>query len=85
MAWIFVNIHLEILVIHKEAATLFVDGKVSVVTLREHVQVVSVCKLCFYFNRLPVKMWTTNRMNITEVAILTAFPQPGLHPWTSRL
>lgn len=74
MSWFFVNIHLEVLVIHKEATTLLVDGEVRIVTLRQHVQVVSVCKLCFDLDRLPMQMWTANCMDITEVTILTTFP-----------
>lgn len=82
MSRFFVNIHLEILVIHKEATTLLVDGKMCIVTLRQHVQVVSVCKLGLDFDRLTVEMWTTNRVDVAKVAILTPFPQSGLHPWT---
>lgn len=85
MTRFFVNIHLEILVIHKETTALLINCEVRVVPLCEHVGVVSMCKLCLHFDRLTVKMWPTYRMNVAEVAILTTFSKPGLYSRASRL
>uniref|UniRef100_A0A8D8HG42 (northern house mosquito) hypothetical protein n=1 Tax=Culex pipiens TaxID=7175 RepID=A0A8D8HG42_CULPI len=80
-----VDVHLEVLIVDQEATTLLVDGKVSIIALRQHVQVVSVRKLGLHLDRLTVQMWTANRVDVAKVAVLATFPQPSLHARTSRL
>jgi hypothetical protein len=50
MAWFLVDIQLKVLIVNKEATTLLENGEMSVVLLSQHIQVITLCKLRFYFN-----------------------------------
>jgi hypothetical protein len=66
MAWLLVDVKLEILIVYQETTTLLEDGVVSVVSLRQHVQVITLSQLSFHFNGLPVNMWTSSGVNVTK-------------------
>lgn len=50
VAWLLVDIQLKILIVDQEAATLFENGKMCVVALTQHVQIITVIQLGFDFN-----------------------------------
>lgn len=63
-----INIQLKILIIHEETTSFLVDGEVWTVFLGEHVDVVTMGDLGFYFYYLTsVTVLTANSMHVTEV------------------
>lgn len=61
-----IDVKLKVLIVHQEATTLLEDGKVSVVLLSQHVQVVTLCQLGFDFNRLTVDVRTACRVDVAR-------------------
>lgn len=73
MAWLLVNVQLEILVVDEEAASLLVDGKVGIVALRQQVHVVAMRQLCLHLDAgLPVDVGTPLRVDVAPVILLAA-------------
>ena len=66
MAWWSIDIELKVLIVHQKATTLLKDGKMSVVLLGQHVQVVALCQLSLDLNRLSMDMWTTYCLDETK-------------------
>lgn len=67
MARLLIGVELKVLIVHQKATTLFEDGKMSVVLLSQHVQIVALIQLSFDFNRLAVFVWPARRMDITKI------------------
>lgn len=72
MAWFFVDVKLEILIVVEEAATSLEDGEMRVITLRKHVDVVSVCELRLHLHHLSVYAWLAYRVDVRPVACQTS-------------
>ena len=66
MAWWSIDIELKVLIVHQKATTLLKDGKMSVVLLGQHVQVVALRQLSLDLNRLSMDMWTTYCLDETK-------------------
>lgn len=64
MRWFSINIQLKILIVDEKTPTTFEDGKVRIVTLGQHVQVVPMRQLSFYLNHLTAYFRPTNCMNV---------------------
>lgn len=59
MTWFLVNVQLKILVVYKEATSLFENCKMCIVTLTQHVQIITMRQLRLHFNRLSVQVRTS--------------------------
>jgi hypothetical protein len=64
MTWFLVDVKLEILIVYQETTTLLENREVSVVFLRQHVQIVTLGQLSFHFNRLTMNVRTTSGVNV---------------------
>lgn len=85
MAGFFVDVQLEVLIIYQETSSLFKNGEMSVVALCEQVHVVPMCQLCTHFDRLTIKPWPPNRVNVCPMSLLATFSQARLQLGTDRL
>lgn len=86
MARLPVDVELEILIVDQEATSLLVDGKVSIVALRQQVHVVTVGQLSLHLDAgLAMHIGTTLCVYIAPVVLLTTLAQTRLHLGTSRL
>jgi len=69
MTRIFVNIQLEILIVQKEASTVFENRDVMVVPLSKHIIVVSLCQRVLHLNHLSMKLWSTYCVCVAKVIL----------------
>lgn len=67
MARLSVDIQLEILVVVKETAAAFEDGEMRVITLRQHVDVVSVGQLRLHLDDLPSHLGLADGVDVRPV------------------
>lgn len=81
-----VDVELEILIVDKEATSLLVDGKVSIVALCQQVHVVTVGQLSLHLDAgLAMHIGTTLGVNIAPVVLLTTLAQTRLYLRASGL
>ncbi|KAI8038487.1 hypothetical protein M5D96_008385 [Drosophila gunungcola] len=86
MAWLLVNVQLEILIVDQEAAALLVDGEVGIVALRQQVHVVAMRQLGLHLDAgLPMNVGSPLRVDVAPVALLAALAQASLHLGTGGL
>lgn len=69
MPWFFIDIQLEVLIVHQETTTLLVDGEMWLILLRKMVDVVTMRDLRFYFDNLTTRFaLPAHSVNVTEIA-----------------
>lgn len=79
MCWLPIDIQLIVLIVVNEATTFLEYREVSVVSLREQVQVIPMIQLRPYFDRLPIRgMELPQRVDIRPVVLLPSLTQPDL-------
>ena len=59
-----VDVKLKVLIVDEETTPAFEDGKVRVIALCQHVQIIPVSELSFDFNNLPAHLWTPDGVYI---------------------
>lgn len=69
VAWLFIDVKLEVLVVENEAPPLFVYGEVGLVFLCQQIDVISVGYLCLNFNHLP--SWLVLSSYCVDVTVIT--------------
>lgn len=85
MTGLFVNVQLEVLIVHEKAPSGLDDLEMSIICLIQQIIVIPGGHLSLHLHILAIRMGPPDRVDITPVTLLATFPQSSLHPSTRGL